>query len=265
MRIWSIAVTLVVVVVWAAPARAQLKTKLREDTLAAFTRYIAAAEKTMRQRWDLQRSFLWAHERKEVIERLRKGEIVIEKAAVNPKIDIPNGIAHHWIAAVLIPNGKMENALALLQDFDRHQQIYPEIVSSRVLEQKGDSLRGYWRLRKEKILTVVLDVEQTAEYFQAGGGRWYNVAAFKQVREVEDAGEPDERALPPDEGHGFLWRLNGYWRLEPAPEGLYMECETITLSRDIPFGLSFVIGPMTNGLPRESLLGSMRATRDALR
>lgn len=260
----TISLFIVLMLVLPAPVPAQFKTTLRENTLAEFSRYIAAAETTIRQRWELQRSFLWVRERKGAIEQLQKGEIVIDKGALDKKIDIPNGMAHHWIGSVFVPKGNIQKALSLLQDFERHQKIYPEIVASRPIERKGDALRGYWRLRKEKVITVVLDVEQEVQYHQAGENRWYSHGHFTSVREVDDPGTPQERILPPDEGRGFLWRLNAYWRLEAAPEGLYMECESITLSRDIPFGLAFVIGPIVGSLPRESLLGSLRATRAAL-
>ena len=245
-------------------ANAQLKTKLRPETLAAFNRYVSAAEETIRQRSHLQRSFLWAREQNSRIEQLKKGEIVIEKGSIGRKSDVPDAMVHHWIAAVLVPNGSLERAVALMQDFERHQKMYPEVISSRLIERKGDILRGYWRLKKDKVITAVLDTEQTAEYHQAGPSRNYSQSTFDIIREVEDAGKPKERVLPPDEGHGFLWRLNAYWRLETSPEGLYMESESISLSRDIPFGLSFIIKPLVEGLPRESLLGSLKATRAAL-
>jgi hypothetical protein len=246
-------------------APAQLKTRLREDTLSAFNRYVAAAEETIRQRWQQQRSFLWIRERQDYGDKVGKGEIIIEKGALDKKIEIPDGMVHHWIAAVLVTKGDLKRAVTLLQDFDRHQEIYPEITSSRLIERKDDTLRGYWRLRKKKVITVVLDTEQTVRYHSAGPSRAYSEGAFTSIREVEDAGTTKERILPPDEGHGFMWRLNAYWRIEAAPEGLYLECESITLSRNIPFGLSFIIRPMVESLPRESLLGSLEATRTALK
>jgi len=46
---------------------------------------------------------------------------------------------------------------------------------------------------------------------------------------------------------------------------VYLECESITLTRDVPFMLRAVVNPFVQALPRESLIGSLEATRQALR
>lgn len=43
-----------------------------------------------------------------------------------------------------------------------------------------------------------------------------------------------------------------------------MECQAVSLSRDIPWGLDWLIGPIVNDLPRESLANTLLATRTAL-
>ena len=73
-----------------------------------------------------------------------------------------------------------------------------------------------------------------------------------------------ERELPAGTGHGFLWRLNAYWLIEPRPNGVYLECRTISLSRDIPFGLGWAVGPFVRTLPTESLHLTMDATASAM-
>ncbi len=35
---------------------------------------------------------------------------------------------------------------------------------------------------------------------------------------------------------GFLWRLNTYWSFVEVPGGLLIECEAISLTRDVPAG-----------------------------
>jgi hypothetical protein len=82
---------------------------------------------------------------------------------------------------------------------------------------------------------------------------------------VENAGSPKEKVLPPDTGHGFLWRLSSYWRFQEREGGVYVECRAISLTRDVPFGLGWVIEPIIQNLPRESLINTLEATRRALR
>jgi hypothetical protein len=45
---------------------------------------------------------------------------------------------------------------------------------------------------------------------------------------------------------------------------VYVECRAISLTRDIPIGLGWVIEPIIRKLPKESLINTLRATRDGL-
>ena len=47
--------------------------------------------------------------------------------------------------------------------------------------------------------------------------------------------------------------------------GVYMQIETISLTRSIPPGLGWVVGPFVEKVPRESLEFTLRATCAALR
>jgi hypothetical protein len=43
-----------------------------------------------------------------------------------------------------------------------------------------------------------------------------------------------------------------------------VQCETITLSRGIPFGLGWIVGPFVTSLPRETLAFTLETTRKTL-
>jgi hypothetical protein len=62
-----------------------------------------------------------------------------------------------------------------------------------------------------------------------------------------------------------MWRLNTYWRFLERDGGTYIQCESLTLSRDIPFGLGWVIGPFVMSVPKDSLTFTLDRTRAALR
>ena len=77
-----------------------------------------------------------------------------------------------------------------------------------------------------------------------------------------DPDTPEEHESPVGHDSGFLWRLNNYCALDERDGGTYVQCETVSLSRDIPIGLGWLIGPFVTSIPRESLeftLGAMRA------
>ena len=46
--------------------------------------------------------------------------------------------------------------------------------------------------------------------------------------------------------------------------GTYVECEAISLTRDVPWGLRWLIEPIVRTLPRESLTNTLRATRNGV-
>ena len=61
-----------------------------------------------------------------------------------------------------------------------------------------------------------------------------------------------------------MWRLNSYWAFEQVEDAVLVECEAISLTRDIPNGLGWMVGPFVNSIPRESLEFTLDATRKAL-
>jgi len=54
-----------------------------------------------------------------------------------------------------------------------------------------------------------------------------------------------------------------YRPIEGRPEGAYVQCESISLSRSIPTGLSWLIGPFVTGIPWSSLESTLSSLRTA--
>jgi hypothetical protein len=120
------------------------------------------------------------------------------------------------------------------------------------------------RLLKKKVITVVLDTEHDIHYFPVDATHCRSQSRTTRIAEVDNPGKPDERELPPGTGHGFLWRLDTYWRFEERDGGTWIECQAISLTRDIPTGLGWLIEPIIRSLPRESLENTLRETAAAL-
>ena len=58
--------------------------------------------------------------------------------------------------------------------------------------------------------------------------------------------------------------MNAYWRYEQVPDGVLIECESVSLSRDIPFVVRpFLTGAVTK-IARESLESTLRTLRGVL-
>jgi hypothetical protein len=129
-----------------------------------------------------------------------------------------------------------------------------------LLEHNGDQWHVYLKIVKKKIFSTMLNSEYEVTYRPLGSGRWAMTSHSTRMVEVDD----DGKEMPAGTGRGFLWRLNAYWLIEPRPNGVYLECRSISLSREIPFGLNFAVGPLVKTLPRESLQATMENTAKAL-
>ena len=260
LRTLSAGVILVLLVpsLWSQP-----KTRLKPETLQAFEKYVSEFEAQFEEAVKKGVPAFWVEELDPVErEEIRKGRIRIAKTENVP--DVPEGIIHDWSGAVYVPGVTAKDALDLLLDYDRHQEIYQEAIASRTLEKGRDTARGYLLFKKEKVLTVILNTEHQAQIRQLKEDHWAIISHSTKVAEVKDYGAPEEQELPPDEGSGFLWRLNAYWSIQQESEGILLECSTVSLSRDIPWGLGWLIRPFVESLPRETLEDTLQATRVAL-
>jgi hypothetical protein len=238
---------------------------LRPRTIEAFRTYIHTAEAEAEQTLRAGSHFLWSDARPERMLRLREGRVVAQFWTGEGPVKVASGLIHDWVGAALLPGKTVAQVLALVQDYDNHKNIYqPEVISSRLISRQGSDFLVYLRLLKKKIITVVLDTEHAVHYRSLDETRWTCRSCTTSIAEVEDAGTGKEKLLPPDTGHGFLWRLHSYWRFEDREEGVYVECRAISLTRDVPFGLGWVIEPIIQKLPQESLIRTLEATRNAL-
>jgi len=239
--------------------------QLRPPTVEAFNKYIQTIEWAADETLRAAGSFLWSEMDSARTRQIRAGQVVAQFWAGRGPVKVPDGLIHDWVGAAFIPGTTVDDTLALIQDYDNHKNIYrPEVLASRLIRHHGDDFQIYLRLLKKKIITVVLDTDHEVHYFSLDRSRWMCRSYTTRIAEVENAGSPHERVLPPDTGHGFLWRLYSYWRFEERDRGVYIECRAISLTRDVPFGLGWAIEPIIQKLPRESLIKTLEDTRNAL-
>lgn len=235
--------------------------ELKPPTVDGFNRYVKEAE----QRLDARKNFLWADESPERVRRLKQGEAVVEPTGKSAVSKVSGGLVHDWTGAAFLPGVTLARTLELVQDYNRHKEYYkPEVVDSRILSKDGNRYRIYLRLLKKQVITVVLSTEHDVQYQSVSPARWRSRSYTTKLAEVEDAGKPGEHEQTPGKGQGFLWKLHSYWRFEERDGGTWIECQAISLTRDIPFGLGWVIEPIVRNLPKDSLENTLKATRAAL-
>lgn len=250
---------------FAGACTAQFMTTLQPRTVIEFDAYAHQAEADLQKRWNGQAAFLEVDENPVERAKVMHGELWIAPANPNDPVSIDNGLVHDWVGAVYIPRTDVRTVLNLLQDFNRHSQVYPDVKESRLLSRRGDNIVGLWRLeRKQGLISVVLDVTQDAHWQQVRPGEWFCRAYARKIEEVERTLVGRQKVLPVGRGRGFLWRLYAYWTLEAINGGVLAECRTLSLSRDIPPSVAWAIEPFVATLPREALAGTLRDTRAAL-
>jgi len=181
------------------------------------------------------------------------------------EIACPGGIIHHWAGEVFIPGAKLNDVLSMLEDYDKHYIYFgPDVERSKIESRDGDHFRVFLRFRRHKVITVVLNTEHDIQYFHDGPGRAHSRSSTVRIAEVENAGKKDEREKPPGEDGGFLWGMETWWRMEERDGGVYVQSEVVSLTRDIPTVLKWMIEPFVTSVPKETLSSTLVATRKAV-
>jgi hypothetical protein len=254
----------------AAPVNAA---DLKPETIAAFDHYAELTQAQIDSQLADGGAFLWvdrlpADGRAAANAQLREGKIVIEKLETldnGKRIPVPDGIIHQWIGTVFIPGATLAQTLALEQDYDHHQDYFhPDVVQSKILRRNGNDFVVQLRFLKKKVITTVLDTEHDVHYQVVDSTHAWSRSHTTRIQEVDNPGKPNERLETEGHDSGFLWRMNTYWRFEEKDGGVYVESQSISLTRDIPEGLGWMIGPFVMSIPRESLTFTLATTRSAV-
>jgi len=242
-------------------------TQLKPDTLQGWTAYVNAADAQMADRAAGREPFLLIDEEPGRAERVHSGEIVtFPTVRGDLKKQVPHGAIYDWFGAVFVPNATLEDVFSVVNDYDRYHEIYrPATVDSRLIGRDGDVATFYLRLvHRELGVTAALDGDYEARCTHLDDRRWYCYSQSSRLQEIRDFGSSSERLLPAGQGTGYLWRLHSVLRFEARDDGVYIEMEAIALSRDIPFEFRWLLRPIVESLPRDSMLATLRETRDAV-
>ncbi len=181
----------------------------------------------------------------------RNGMVVQEDK--RDDVEVPHGQIHHWLGGVFLPGVTLAQVVALKQDYEHYKDIYkPDVVDSRLIKRNGDEFQLYLKIYKKQVLSVVYDTYYTVRYYSPEPKRSYLRSYATKIDEVGKA---------PGEDRGFLWRLNSYWRLQEADGGVYVECEAVSLSRDTPALLNYIVGSFIKKFPAESMRSTLAALK----
>jgi len=204
-----------------SPARAA---ELTPGAVAAWDKYIAATEASLPQ-----------HERDAPLSEPQ-----------GRTIDVDGATIHEWRGSILVRGVTVNQLIDALLSSGVKQE---DVAESRLLERHGDSVRIYLKLVRRAIVTVTYDSEHDVQYVR----RSPTLATSRSVAtRIAEAGGSDR---------GFLWRLNSYWRYRQVGNDVQVDVLSLSLSRDIPWVVRPIAGPIITRIGRDS----MNRTLDTVR
>jgi hypothetical protein len=231
--------------------------------VSAFNSYIGTVESRLAQQHRSRNAFLApvASDAQSEI-RLRRGDLIIEQLTPASGVVFPGALLHHWRGTAFAPGANAADFERLLKDSNAYPRVFsPEVLQAKVLTQDGDRLQTWMRVRQHHVITVVMDTTYDVDFGQLDAQHGYSISRSTRISELDSRG----RALSSGQQHGFLWRQNTYWSYEERDGGLYIQVESVSLTRSIPAGLGWVVGPFVESVPRESLEFTLRSACNALR
>jgi len=259
-------ISLLLVIGVAAPLSA---TELNRAAVDGFNRYAQLTEQRINDQ-TRRGQFLWvdtlvASDRDTDYARLRRGEVLEERLETKDNgrpIETPGAMIHDWVSVVFVPGVNLRQVKAFFQDYNNMSKYYrPEVVRSKLLSRHGEHFKIYMRMQIKKVLTLVLNTNHDVHYTQLDANHLISTSYATRIAEVENPGTPKEHELPVGNDHGLLWRSKSYWRAEEKDGGVYVQCETLTLTRDIPAGLKSLVEPFVNSAPKAFLENMMKNVR----
>jgi hypothetical protein len=242
-----------------------LAVDLKPETIEAFDRYVASTESRMQPRWSGEH-FLWFDDSPDIRARLLAGLVVAQPVQGNGVVTLPGGLIQDWIGAVFVPKTTLKEVLSIVQDYPRHTEIYkPDVTEVKVLSHTDNDFVTRTRVVKSKFfISDVLQIDNEIHFVPLDAKRVYSHSASQRVTEIASAGKRNEHELPVGHDRGLMWRINGYWFFDESDGGVFITCESITLTRDIPFLMAKLLSPILHELPEEALKTSLEQTRNAI-
>jgi hypothetical protein len=266
--------TLLSLIIVFVPGTALLEAAdLSPDTVKAWNAYVKATERRIAGELSSQDKFLALEFQPEdkaegEFSRLFMGEIPITEVesfdANGRKIDIPDGMVHHWRGSVFIANVSLDAVYARVANPSIEDTKQDDVLDSAVMERTPESLELYLKLQRSKIITVVYNTVHQVQFQRPNKDRAWSKSTATKIAEIENPQSVNEREKPEGHDRGILWRMNSYWRYRQVRGGVIVECESMTLSRSIPAVIRYFVNPLINKVARESMYRTLDSMRNRL-
>jgi hypothetical protein len=239
-------------------------TELKQATVEAWDGYVRTVNSAMSRRAAGETPFLWVDESPDLLRRVQADEVLV---AAHDLVKVPHGLIHHWMGAMFLRNVTIDDVTRVLNDYNRYAEFYrPFVANSKVLEDATDRQKiTMVMVQKAFSVTAAVEADDEIRVTKLDAGRLYSFSNSVRIQEIANYGRRDQQLLPEGQGPGYIWRTSGITRLVERDGGVYVEMETIALSRGIPFEFRWLIKPITEKLPREIMFDTLNKTKAAVR
>lgn len=197
--------------------------------------------------------------------QLRGGETRIQSRQAARNVNAPGAMIQDWVGTMFMPGATLAQVQSVLRDYPNYKNFYrPKVIESGELSHSGGEYDIFLRLYEKHLLAVVLNTNYHVRYETPDARHLVVISRSTHVGEVKDPDKSNTEEVPQGSDSGFLWRLNSYWHFEAADGGVYARCEAISLSRDVPAGLGWMLKGFLESFPKESMLNTLRGTSAAV-
>jgi len=228
--------------------------------LATFNAYTQSIESRLATQHRSPTNFLSVNADAATLARLHSGQIILEN--LSPHSQASSALLHHWRGTAFAPGATAADFEHLLTNFNAYPVHFsPEVLQASLVSQQNGHTFATMRVRQRHVITVLMDTAYDITSGQLDAHHGYSISRSTSISELDPK---TNHALSADAEHGFLWRLNTYWSYEERDGGLYLQIESVSLTRSIPTGLGWAIGPYIESIPRESLDFTLRSAVTAI-
>jgi hypothetical protein len=188
---------------------------LASGSAATFDQYIEATEAEMNKHRGFE-DFLWLDHHPD-----QKSLVWLGESVVLPMTPVPGNTIQHWLGAIYLEGAALDPARNVILNFDGYKVTFKQqVMDSKLIQRDGEQFKFQLELYKKQISAVRLNVDSTAKYTLVDPGHIILASHSTHISEAKQ-----------DESE-YLQRLNFYWRLGKADNGVYAELEVITQGQE---------------------------------
>lgn len=195
----------------------------------------------------------------------RQGTVTVRPGGGDGILSAPQSLIHHWFAALVIPGVTLDQVIAVSRAYRDYPTMFQPVLRAMVVEDEGDSLRIALRMKESAAgMSATLDMTSRVAYRRQDAQHAYVISNAEEIHEIKDPGRATEQRLPVGRDSGYLWRAAAFTKFVEEADGVYMEMETIGLSRPFPVMMGWMIEPIARRIGRRSVERSVEEFRQAV-